>query len=60
MITSECWENAFGASWLDICSLQSSVAMIPGVTLTGNCKSWTLDSGLDRGLDYGLDWGSVS
>ena len=30
-----CWENAFGASCLDICSLQSSVAMIPGVTLTG-------------------------
>ena len=22
----------------------------------GNCKTWTLDSGLDRGLDYGLDW----
>ena len=35
MTMSGCWENAFGASWLDICSLQSSVAMIPGVTLTG-------------------------
>ena len=32
---SGCWENAFGASWLDICSIQASVAMIPGVTLTG-------------------------
>ena len=30
-----CWENAFGANWLDICNLQSSVAMIPGATLTG-------------------------
>ena len=35
MTMSGCWENAFGASWLDICSLQSSVAMFPGVTLTG-------------------------
>ena len=35
MTMSGCWENAFGASWLDICSIQSSVAMIPGVTLTG-------------------------
>ena len=35
MTMSGCWENAFGASWLDICSLQSSVAMIPGVTPTG-------------------------
>ena len=35
MTMSGCWENAFGASWLEICSLQSSVAMIPGVTLTG-------------------------
>ena len=35
MIMSGCWENAFGASWLDICSIQSSVAMIPGVPLTG-------------------------
>ena len=34
MTMSGCWENAFGASWLDICSLQASVAMIPGVTLT--------------------------
>ena len=23
----------------------------------GNCKTWTLDSGLDHGLDYGLDYG---
>ena len=23
----------------------------------GNCKIWTLDSGLDRGLDRGLDHG---
>ena len=30
-----CWENAFGASFLDICSLEASVSMIPGVTLTG-------------------------
>ena len=35
MTMNGCWENAFGASWLDICSLQSSVAMIPGVSLTG-------------------------
>ena len=35
MTMSGCWKNAFGAGWLDICSLQSSVAMIPGVTLTG-------------------------
>ena len=35
MTMSGCWKNAFGAKWLDICSLQSSVAMIPGVTLTG-------------------------
>lgn len=35
MTMSRCWENAFGASWLDICSLNSSVAMIPGVMLTG-------------------------
>ena len=35
MTMSGCWENAFGASWLNICSLQSSIAMIPGVTLTG-------------------------
>ena len=28
MTMSGCWENAFGASWLDICSIQSSVAMI--------------------------------
>ena len=34
MTMSGCWENAFGASWLDICSLQASVGMIPGVTLT--------------------------
>ena len=34
MTMSGCWENAFGASWLDICSLQSSVSMIPGMTLT--------------------------
>ena len=25
--------------------------------LTGNYKSWTLDSGLDSGLDYGLKFG---
>ena len=24
---------------------------------TGECKSWTLDSGLDHGLDYGLEYG---
>ena len=35
MTMSGCWENAFGASFLDICSIQASVAMIPGVTLTG-------------------------
>ena len=35
MTMSGCWENAFGASWLDICSIHASVAMIPGVTLTG-------------------------
>ena len=23
----------------------------------GECKSWTLDSGLDHGLDYGLEYG---
>lgn len=32
---SGCWENAFGANWLDICNLHSSVAMVPGVTITG-------------------------
>ena len=26
-------------------------------TERGECKSWTLDSGLDHGLDYGLDYG---
>ena len=35
MTMSGCWENAFGASWLNICSLQSLVAMVPGLTLTG-------------------------
>ena len=35
MTMSGCWENAFGAPWLAICSLHSSVAMIPGLTLTG-------------------------
>ena len=35
MTMSGCWNNAFGANWLSICSLQASVAMIPGVTLTG-------------------------
>ena len=35
MTLSGCWENAFGAPWLAICSLHSSVAMIPGLTLTG-------------------------
>jgi hypothetical protein len=35
MTMSGCWENAFGANWLDICSIQASVAMIPGLTLTG-------------------------
>ena len=34
MTMSGCWENAFGASFLDICSLQASVSMIPGVTVT--------------------------
>ena len=34
MTMSGCWEKAFGASWLTICSLQASVGMIPGVTLT--------------------------
>ena len=29
-------------------------------TELGNCKTWTLDSGLDRGLDYGLDYEPVS
>ena len=24
---------------------------------SGECKSWTLDSGLDHGLDYGLKYG---
>ena len=35
MTMSGCWENAFGASFLDICSIQASVSMIPGVLLTG-------------------------
>ena len=35
MTMSGCWENAFGASWLDICNIQSSIAMIPGLLLTG-------------------------
>jgi hypothetical protein len=35
MTMNGCWENAFGANWLNICSIQASVAMIPGVTLTG-------------------------
>ncbi len=35
MTMSGCWKNAFGAKWLDICSLHASVAMVPGVTLTG-------------------------
>ena len=25
--------------------------------MAGECKSWTLDSGLDHGLDYGLEYG---
>ena len=25
--------------------------------MPGECKSWTLDSGLDHGLDYGLEYG---
>ena len=28
-----------------------------GHGLAGECKSWTLDSGLDHGLDYGLKYG---
>ena len=28
-----------------------------GVIVWGECKSWTLDSGLDHGLDYGLEYG---
>ena len=35
MTMSGCWKNAFGAKWLDICSLHASVSMVPGVTLTG-------------------------
>ena len=35
MTMSGCWKNAFGARWLDICSIQASVSMVPGVTLTG-------------------------
>ena len=29
----------------------------PRPLLGGQCKSWTLDSGLDHGLDYGLEYG---
>ena len=34
MTMSGCWENAFGASFLDVCHLLASVAMAPGVTVT--------------------------
>ena len=27
------------------------------LAIGGECKSWTLDSGLDHGLDYGLEYG---
>ena len=33
MTMTGCWKNAFGAKWLDICSLKISVAMVPGVPL---------------------------
>ena len=37
MTLSGCWNNAFGADWLDICNLLSSVSLVPGVPspLTG-------------------------
>ena len=31
MTLSGCWENAFGADWLDICNLLGSVSLVPGV-----------------------------
>ena len=41
--------------------MTASVAHCPvasqGGGRTGECKSWTLDSGLDHGLDYGLKYG---
>ena len=35
MTMSGCWERAFGADWLTICSLQISVSLKPGVPLAG-------------------------
>ena len=35
MTMSGCWERSFGVKWLTICSLQVSVALIPGVPLAG-------------------------
>ena len=35
MTMSGCWERAFGAKWLTICSLLVSVALKPGVPLAG-------------------------
>lgn len=34
MTQSGCWENAFGADWLDICNILGSVTLLPGVPLT--------------------------
>ena len=37
MTLSGCWNNAFGADWLDICNLLGAVSLVPGVPspLTG-------------------------
>ena len=42
--------------WLNysLLELKCSVSI---ATNLGECKSWTLDSGLDHGLDYGLEYG---
>ena len=37
--------------------LSTILSCLGGLPAAGECKSWTLDSGLDHGLDYGLEYG---
>ena len=40
------------ATFLSLVACESGIQ-----SFQGECKSWTLDSGLDHGLDYGLEYG---
>ena len=53
----DCNSRAMVIEWALPIHVLAILSMVASNLKRGECKSWTLDSGLDHGLDYGLKYG---